>query len=137
MRKVLAICCTAAILTACDRKFDVGDEPNTADELLAVTNTIPACKLSDSIKFYTVPQKDRNAYVATVQHGDQITSIHLGKTAMILGGYQLEGVSNDGVYKMKASVVFLNKQGDDVLVKSVEHYKDGMIATDLYSFCES
>lgn len=135
LKNILVLFAIAASVSGCNQKFDVGTQPNSAEGLLKITNSLTPCKLNDQVSIFSVPQKNDSAYIVTVHYSDNIIPVRMGKSAFTLGGYKLEGVSPDGVLKVNGSVNYLSQQGMDVTVDSVEHYSDGIKFKELYQFC--
>lgn len=134
MKKILILLITASV-SGCNQKFDVGTQPNSAGELLKITDLLTPCKLNDQVNIFSVPQQDDNTYIVTVKYKENITPVRMYKSAFTMGGYTLEGVSPDGVFKVNSSVNYLSQKGMDVTVDSVEHYSDGIRFKELYQFC--
>ena len=134
MKKILILLAIAVSVSGCNQKFDVSTS-DKADDLLKISNLLTPCKLNDQVSIFSVPQQDGNSYIVTVKFGNNITPIRMIKSAFTLGGYKLDGVSPDGVFKINGSVNYLSQKGMDVKLDSVEHYSEGIMFKDLYQFC--
>ena len=115
------------------KKYDVKYQADKAEELLLLTGDAIPHQLSDKVKLYDFDSE----YILLIEHSSKIKPIQLIKKEISDGGYTLEGVSHDGVYRVSGSVNYLSSKGADINIDSIEHYKEGVVYSDIYKFIRS
>lgn len=120
-------------LTGCfDNTFEVGDQATTYEVLESITQSPEYCESTNNLKLFAVETSDGGIGYAASING---TPLQLNKTHIVLGGYQVSGVSHDGHYRIAANINLLVKGKTEYFIHKVEHYIDGVIATDLHAIC--
>jgi len=132
---VLLLACISIVGCYADGKFK-DTNSQTYDTLNEFAETSPSCAVSEKIRLIAVQQSGTTEYIVSIDYRGDNHLVRMFKTHAVLGGYKMEGVSTDGIFKVNGSVNYLSNEGTDVMIKSLIHYSEGSLNSDTYKYCD-
>ena len=119
---------------ATNTRYSAPEQLNTQAELSNIFSTSKQCVVTSNLSLASTESTSGGTeYIVKLLEPNIL--IRVFKTHFILGGYKFEGVSHDGEYEVSGSINYLSNSGADILIDRLNHFSDGIIIADAYSFC--